>query len=119
MRFLDSYLIEDAKLGENSIEQSGNVHKKQMKSSNLASGVSNQKATWPLLSDGSSSSPGIVSSSIPVVTKARSKPSKDDLALDVNSRAVAGSRSNSNPKEKDQERQIDLKRNGCLYQTVG
>ncbi|CAN7111808.1 unnamed protein product [Brassica rapa subsp. narinosa] len=99
-RFLDSYLVEDAKLGENNIEQAENVHKTQMKSaskmqntSNLVSGVSSQKATWPpSLSDGDSSSP-VISSSMPVVSKARSKPTKDDLAVEVNSRPVAGLRS--------------------------
>ncbi|XP_048593214.1 protein IQ-DOMAIN 5 isoform X2 [Brassica napus] len=97
-RFLDSYLVEDAKLGENNIEQAENVHKTQMKSaskmqntSDLVSGVSSQKATWPpSLSDGDSSSPGI-SSSMPVVSMAMSK--KDDLAVEVNSRPVAGLRS--------------------------
>ncbi|CAH2053045.1 unnamed protein product [Thlaspi arvense] len=104
-RFLDSNLREDAKLGESNMEQPENVHKtsKMMpNTSNLVSGVSNQKATGPSLSDGNSSSPG-VSSSVPVVSKARSKPAKDDLAVEVNSRPGAGPRSHSNPKERSRE----------------
>ncbi|CAE5968129.1 unnamed protein product [Arabidopsis arenosa] len=107
-RFLDSNLREDAKLGENSMEQSENVPKTQMKSvskmpnaSNLISGISSQM-TGPCQSDGNSSSPGI-SSSIPVVSKAKSKPAKDDLAVEVNSRPGAGPRSHSNPKERSRE----------------
>ncbi|CDY58749.1 BnaCnng33700D [Brassica napus] len=107
-RFLDSYLLEDGKLGEKNMEQAEIVHKTQMKSaskmqntSNLVSGVSSQKATWPpSLSDGDSSSPGI-SSSMPVVSMAMSK--KNDLAVEVNSRPVAGSRSHSKPKERSRE----------------
>ncbi|XP_010511030.1 PREDICTED: protein IQ-DOMAIN 1-like isoform X1 [Camelina sativa] len=106
-RFLDSNLRDDAKLGENSVEQSENVHKTQMKSaskmpntSNHVSGVSSQM-TGPCQSDGTSS-PGI-SSSIPVVSKAKSKPAKDDLAVEVNSRPGAGPRSRSNPKERSRE----------------
>ncbi|XP_010488233.1 PREDICTED: protein IQ-DOMAIN 1 isoform X1 [Camelina sativa] len=107
-RFLDSNLRDDAKLGENSVEQSENVHKTQMKSaskmpntSNLVSGVSSQM-TGPCQSDGTSSSPGI-SSSIPVVSKAKSKPAKDDLAVEVNSKPGSGPRSHSNPKERSRE----------------
>ncbi|KAL1197523.1 Protein IQ-DOMAIN 5 [Cardamine amara subsp. amara] len=107
-RFLDSNLRDDAKLGENSMEQSENVHKTQMKSaskmpntSNLVSGVSTQM-TGPSQSDGNLSSPGI-SSSIPVVSKAKSKLAKDDLSLEVNSKPGAGSRSYSNPKERTRE----------------
>ena len=107
-RFLDSYLMEDAKLGEKNMELAEIVHKTQMKSasktqntSNLVSGVSSQKATWPpSLSDGDSSSPGI-SSSMPVVSMAMSK--KKDLAVEVNSRPVAGSRSHSNPEERSRK----------------
>ncbi|KAF2540657.1 hypothetical protein F2Q68_00032016 [Brassica cretica] len=107
-RFLDSYLMEDAKLGEKNMELAEIVHKTQMKSasktqntSNLVSGVSSQKATWPpSLSDGDSSSPGI-SSSMPVVSMAMSK--KNDLAVEVNSRPVAGSRSHSNPEERSRK----------------
>ncbi|BAB03067.1 unnamed protein product [Arabidopsis thaliana] len=107
-RFLDSNLRDDAKLGENGMEQSENVPKTQIKSvskmpntSNLVSGVSSQM-TGPCQSDGDSSSPGI-SSSIPVVSKAKSKPAKDDLAVEVNSRPGAGPRSHSNPKERSRE----------------
>ncbi|KAJ0264697.1 IQ-domain 5 [Hirschfeldia incana] len=110
-RFLDSNLRDDAILGENNTEQqSENVHKTQMKTaskmpntSNLASGcVSSQKVTGPSLSDGNSTSPGISSSMpVPVVSKAKSKLAKDDLAVEVvNSRAGAGPRSQSNPKER-------------------
>ncbi|KAG2317415.1 hypothetical protein Bca52824_020537 [Brassica carinata] len=107
-RFLDSYLIEDAKLGENNMEQSENVHKTQMKSaskmqntSNLVSGVSSQKATGPSLSDVDSSSPGISSSMPVVVSKASSK--KDHLSVEVNSRPVAGSRSHRSLKERSRK----------------
>ncbi|EOA30650.1 hypothetical protein CARUB_v10013787mg [Capsella rubella] len=107
-RFLDSNLRDDAKLGENSMDQSENVHKTQMKSaskipntSNLVSGVSSQM-TGPCLSDGNSSSPGI-SSSIPVVSRAKTKSAKDDLAVEVSSRPGAGPRSHSNPKERSRE----------------
>lgn len=107
-RFLDSNLRDDAKLGENSLEQSENVQKTQMKSAskmpntaNLVSGVSSQM-TGPCQSDGNSSSPGI-SSSIPVVSKTRPKLAKDDLAVEVNSRPGAGPRSHSNPKERSRE----------------
>lgn len=107
-RFLDSNLRDDAKLGENSMEQSENVHKTQMKSaskmpntSNLVSGVSIQM-TGPSQSDGNLSSPGI-SSSIPAVSKAKSKPAKDDLSVEVNSKPGAGPRSHSNPKERSRE----------------
>ncbi|XP_013736587.1 protein IQ-DOMAIN 5 isoform X2 [Brassica napus] len=102
-RFLDSSnLREDVNL--NNMEQSESVHKTQMKSasrmpntSTLVSGVSSGKATRPSLSDNDSSSPG----SIPVVSKARSKLVKDDLAVEVNSRRHgAGPRSHSNPKER-------------------
>ena len=102
-RFLDSSTLrEDANL--NSMEQCENVHRTQMKSasrmpntSTLVSGVSSGKATRPSLSDNDSSSPG----SIPVVSKARSKLVKDDLAVEVNSRRHgAGPRSHSNPKER-------------------
>lgn len=106
-RFLDSNLRDEAKIGENNMVESENVHKTQMKSaskkantSNLISGVSKQK-TDPSQSDGNSS-PGI-SSSIPVLSKARSKPAKDDLSVEVNSRPGAGSRSHSNPKERSRE----------------
>ena len=107
-RFLDSNLRDDAILAENNMELSENVvHKTQMKiaskipnTSNLASGVSSQKVTGPSLSDGNSSSPGI-SSSMPVVSMAMSK--KKDLAVEVNSRPVAGSRSHSNPEERSRK----------------
>ncbi|KAF8067436.1 hypothetical protein N665_1153s0004 [Sinapis alba] len=109
-RFLDSNLRDDAILGENNMEQSENVNKTQMKTaskmpntSNLVSGVSSQKVTGPSYSDGNSSSPEISSSMpvpVPVVSKARSKPAKDDLAVEVNSRPAAGPRSHSNPKER-------------------
>ncbi|CAH8380723.1 unnamed protein product [Eruca vesicaria subsp. sativa] len=107
-RFLDSNLRDDTILAENNMEQSENVHKTQMKSankmpntSNLASGVSSQKVTGPSLSDGNSSSPGISSSMpVPVVSKAKSKLAKDDLAVEVNARPGAGPRSQSNPKER-------------------
>uniref|UniRef100_A0A1J3F8P7 Protein IQ-DOMAIN 1 n=2 Tax=Noccaea caerulescens TaxID=107243 RepID=A0A1J3F8P7_NOCCA len=108
-RFLESNLREDAKLGENSLEQSEDVHKTQMKSGSklpntsnpVAPGVSSQKVTGPSQSD--SSSPG-VSSSVPVVPKGKSKPAKDDLSVEVNSRPLAaGPRSHSNPKERSRE----------------
>ncbi|KAL0676664.1 hypothetical protein Bca4012_004645 [Brassica carinata] len=55
------------------------------------------KAAGPSLSDNDSSSPG----SIPVVSKARSKLAKDDLAVEVNSRRPgAAPRSHSSPKER-------------------
>ncbi|CAN8268797.1 unnamed protein product [Cochlearia groenlandica] len=99
-RFLDNNLKDDAKLGENNTEQYENVHKSQTKSaskkptSNLVSG--------PSPSEGTSSSPGITSSN-PVVSKARSKAVKDDLVVEVNSRPGAGPRSRSNPKERSRE----------------
>ncbi|XP_024015079.1 protein IQ-DOMAIN 1 isoform X2 [Eutrema salsugineum] len=108
-RFLDSNLREDTTLVENNVEQSENLHKTQMRNaskmpntSTLVSGVSSQKATGPSLSDSNSSSPGI-SSSIPVVSKAKSKLAKDDLAVEVNSKPGAGPRSHSNPKERSRE----------------
>ncbi|KAF8090239.1 hypothetical protein N665_0482s0032 [Sinapis alba] len=116
-RFLDGNLREDAKLGENNME---NVHKTQMKSasrvpntSTLVSGVSSGKATGPSLSDNENSSPGI-SSSIPVVPKARdSKLAKDDLAVEVNSRRPgAGPRSHSNPKERSSKERLSLPNSG-------
>ncbi|CAA7030228.1 unnamed protein product [Microthlaspi erraticum] len=120
-RFLESNLREDANLGENSLEQSENVHKTQMKSgsklppntSNLAAsgGVSSQKVTGPSQSD--SSSPG-VSSSVPVVSKGKSKSAaKDDLAGEVNSRpVVSGPRSHSNPKERSSKERLSLPNTG-------
>ncbi|VVA98787.1 unnamed protein product [Arabis nemorensis] len=106
-RFLDNNLRDDAKLTGNDMVESENVNKTQLKSaskkantSNLISGISSQK-TGPSQSDGNSS-PGI-SSSVPVVSKSMSKPAKDDLAVEVNSRPGPGSRSHSNPKERSRE----------------
>ncbi|XP_009135782.1 protein IQ-DOMAIN 1 isoform X2 [Brassica rapa] len=118
-RFLDSSnLREDVNL--NNMEQSESVHKTQMKSASrmpntstlVSGGVSSGKATGPSMSDNDSSSPG-VSSSIPVVSKARSKLAKDDLAVEVNSRRPgAVPRSHSNPKERSSKERLSLPNSG-------
>ncbi|CAN7117893.1 unnamed protein product [Brassica rapa subsp. narinosa] len=118
-RFLDSSnLREDVNL--NNMEQSESVHKTQMKSASrmpntstlVSGGVSSGKATGPSMSDNDSSSPG-VSSSIPVVSKARSKLAKDDLAVEVNSRRPgAVPRSHSNPKERSSKERLSLPNTG-------
>ncbi|KAL0676666.1 hypothetical protein Bca4012_004647 [Brassica carinata] len=115
-RFLDSSNPrEDANL--NNMEQCENVHRTQMKSASrmpntsslVSGGVSSGKATGPSLSDNDSSSPG----SIPVVSKARSKLAKDDLAVEVNSsRPGAVSRSHSNPKERSSKERLSLPNSG-------
>ena len=120
-RFLDSSnLREDVNL--NNMEQSESVHKTQMKSASrmpntstlVSGGVSSGKATGPSMSDNDSSSPG-VSSSIPVVSKARSKLAKDDLAVEVNSRRPgAVPRSHSNPKERSSKERLSLPNSGQI-----
>ncbi|XP_010544323.1 PREDICTED: protein IQ-DOMAIN 1 [Tarenaya hassleriana] len=105
-RFLDINLRDGVKLHEHNSVDSDNVPKAQMKTaskkptaSNLQSSISSSQKTGPSQSDGNASSPGI-STSTPVGSKTRSKPAKEDVAVEVDSRPVVGSRSQSNPKER-------------------